>query len=215
MGYIPWLVSLTTRSWLAVTRADVHDTPQDDAKRIWVLDKWLLVAKSGVTLLLGADPSHPTFRAWWEDVLGPRLRGQMVVTVGDPAAAWPDGVQVVVSSFGELLAALPSPQPRPLPKIETPPAPRISWDETLTALRNVLAVLYPTDDRARWVAAEAGIPTGQVAFVGAAIGSWHNLLQEARNQNQVPALIAVAQKAFPRNTDLGDAAAAYLNKHPV
>ena len=128
---------LTTRSWLALTRRDVRETPQDDAKRIWVLDKWLLVAKSGVTLLLGADPSHPTFRAWWEDVLGPALRGQAVYAVGDQAAAWPAGIQVVASSFGELLAALPSPQPYPVTRDSacTPASARLGRNNDRAARR--------------------------------------------------------------------------------
>lgn len=209
---------VTTRSWLALTRRDVRETPQDDAKRIWVLDKWLLVAKSGVTLLLGADPSHPTFRAWWEDVLGPALRGQAVYAVGDAAAAWPAAIQLVAASFGELLAALPSPQlqPRPVPK--APPAPRLqpAWDETMTTLRDVLADLYPTDADVRRIADEAQVPTRQVKFTGEAITTWHSLLQKAFHLGKVRAIIDVTRSSNEYETSraLSDAAAAFLAKHP-
>ncbi len=203
---------LTTRTWLAMTPKAVREAPQDDDKRTWVLDKWLLAARSGVTLLLGADPAHPTFRAWWDEVLGPRLGGQVVVALGDPAANWPAGIQVAASSLGELLAAMPAPPPRPAPPVQSQPF--VGWDDTLTALRDVLAALFPTDDDARRKADEAGVPTGGVKFTGEATATWHSLLKEAHKRGEVSALLAAAQAEYPRRKDLAEAAAAYLKQHP-
>ena len=149
-------------------------------------------------------------------MLGPALRGQTVYAIGDRAAAWPAGIQVVASSFGELLAALPSPQPYPVTKAPPAPRPQLAWDETLTMLRDALANLYRTDDDVRRIADEAQVPTRQVKFTGEAITTWHSLLQKAFHLGKIRAIIDVTRSSneYENNRALADATAAYLAQHP-
>lgn len=99
----------------------------------------------------------------------------------------------------------------------TPPSQLVQWDETLTGLRNVLAELYQTDDDARRISAEAGVPSGAVKFSGVAISTWHDLLQKAFYLGKVRAIIDVARspKEYSNNNALAWATDAYLTCHPV
>ncbi len=100
---------LTTRSWLALTRRDVQETPQDDAKRIWVLGQMAAGRQERRHLAPRRRPLSPHLPRLVGGCARPGVARASGVAVGDQAAAWPAGIQVVASSFGELLAALPSP----------------------------------------------------------------------------------------------------------
>ena len=84
-------------------------------------------------------------------------------------------------------------------------------------MRDVLATLYPDDEDARRIAAEAQMPARRVKFSGQAVNTWHSLLQEASLQSMIPAIIDVTRSPneFQRNKALADAADAYLAGHPA
>ena len=160
----------------------------------------------------------PEGRIWQEPASS---KGTTVVVQGDviysagpvathgSAVNTGSGITVVTGAGGSAQAA-----PRPFG--QQPAKPSV-WDETLTALRDVLATLYPTDDDARRIAAEAQMPARRVKFSGQAVTTWHSLLQEASLQGMVPAIIDVTRSPneFPRNKELVEAADAYLARHPA
>jgi V8-like Glu-specific endopeptidase len=75
----------------------------------------------------------------------------------------------------------------------------MSWNRTLTNLRDVLASLYPTLQDSRRVVQDAGLNPAYIAFDAKAINSWSNILGEADNRNKVHAIIDVARKDYPEN----------------
>jgi V8-like Glu-specific endopeptidase len=54
------------------------------------------------------------------------------------------------------------------------------------------------EDAAR-IVDQAGIPAAHVAFQDKAINNWHEILTQAANRNQIPALVREALKDFPEN----------------
>jgi hypothetical protein len=100
--------------------------------------------------------------------------------------------------------------------IPRPPGRPPGWDDTLTALRDVLAALYPSDDDARRIAAEAGLSTRRVKFGNQSVLTWHSLLHEASLQDMMPAILEVvcSPNEFQRNAALAEAASAYLARNP-
>ncbi len=89
----------------------------------------------------------------------------------------------------------------------------MAWDETLSALRQILEVLYPGLAETRVLLETAGVPTGRILLEAPAQTRWHNALREAHLQRKVVALLAVAQADYGTHTGLQTAAAAYLAKH--
>lgn len=83
------------RAGLVLTRQDLRQIRQDEIKRRWMLEPWLEVAREGAVLLLGADPAHSTFAAWWADVLGRALAERPVFATAESGDAWPAGVTPV------------------------------------------------------------------------------------------------------------------------
>ncbi len=83
------------------------------------------------------------------------------------------------------------------------------WDPTLTALRQVLVELYPTEDDARQAALTALLDTQRIGFSATAINNWTNILLIADTNEQVEDLIRVALEQFPRSTKLKTAIEAY------
>jgi V8-like Glu-specific endopeptidase len=72
----------------------------------------------------------------------------------------------------------------------------------LTELRKLLAALYPTEGEQRRLATEAKLSVGSIAFAGSAFNSWHAILQHAKNNRGVEALLALAREEFPDNEQL-------------
>ena len=62
-------------------------------------------------------------------------------------------------------------------------AAALSW------LRPVLADLYPTEDDSRLVVADAGIAPQRITFSPKADTNWHAILEEARRQEKLDALL--------------------------
>lgn len=79
----------------------------------------------------------------------------------------------------------------------------------LNALCEVLATLYPTENLARVVVSEAGLPASWIDFGGAAAEFWHSILTVATNRGEMEPLIDVARRHFPQNEALLAAADAW------
>jgi hypothetical protein len=146
-------------------------------------------------------------------IYGDRVEGDKIgghkITIGTVTGGGAAGRGARASVPQGVSAADPQRQPvgdqRDVPVAST-------WSEALTALRDVLAELYPTDDEARRIAAEAQVPTRRVKFSEQAVPTWHSLLQEAVLQDMMPAIIAVVRspQEFPRHQTLAQAADACL-----
>ncbi len=74
--------------------------------------------------------------------------------------------------------------------------------ETLRALRQTLARLYPTVDDARRIITDAGLDPSYIRFDDKAVTNWHNILAEAENRSQLATLVDRARQEFPRNQEL-------------
>jgi hypothetical protein len=72
----------------------------------------------------------------------------------------------------------------------------------LTALRRVLADLYPREADQRRLAVDAGLRESAIAFDPAAETSWFNVLQHAKKQGRVDALVALAREEYPQHEAL-------------
>lgn len=72
----------------------------------------------------------------------------------------------------------------------------------LTELRKLLAALYPTDADQRRLASEAKLLVGAIPFGSSAYNNWHQILQYARNNRGVDALVERALDEFPDNEHL-------------
>ena len=91
----------------------------------------------------------------------------------------------------------------------------MSWNPTLTDLRNVLVELYPTEEDARQIVLTAGLDLSLIGFSTRAINNWTNILLVADNNEQVEDLIQVALEQFPRSTKLQNAVKAYHGDKPT
>jgi len=100
---------LGTRSGVVLSRAEVREL-QNDADKRHLLDEARRLAGGGALLLLGCDPANQDFRAWWS-ALAPAFRSAAFFALGEPSAAWPQGVACLGSDFEGLSAALWAAQP--------------------------------------------------------------------------------------------------------
>ena len=75
----------------------------------------------------------------------------------------------------------------------------MSWNRTLTNLRDVLAGLYLTVQDSYRVVEDAGLNPAYIAFDTKAINNWYSILREAQKHNKVQAIIDVARKEYPDN----------------
>ena len=71
--------------------------------------------------------------------------------------------------------------------------------EALSALRNVLANLYPTQSDSRQIVDDAGIPSGRIEFSSAAIKNWDAILREAKKRDKIFEIVKVALQEYPDN----------------
>jgi V8-like Glu-specific endopeptidase len=72
----------------------------------------------------------------------------------------------------------------------------------LTELRKLLAALYPTEADQRRLATEAKLVTGAIPLGSSAFNNWHHILQHARHNRGVEALVSLALDEFPENEQL-------------
>jgi len=105
---------LGTRSGLVLSRAEVRELRGDPDKR-HLLDEACRLAGDGALLLLGCDPASVDFHAWWS-ALAPTFRGAAFFALGEPTAAWPQGVTCLGPGLAALNAALWAAQPPPEPE---------------------------------------------------------------------------------------------------
>ncbi len=121
----PLAGDLARREGLVLTRHDLQQVWQNEIKQRWMLAPWLQVAQEGAVLLLGVDPAHPTFAAWWADLLGPALAQQPVFAATEPGSTWPAGVTAIDPEvITQLSTLLPQIQrDKPMPQLPTPPSP--------------------------------------------------------------------------------------------
>jgi V8-like Glu-specific endopeptidase len=75
----------------------------------------------------------------------------------------------------------------------------MSWNRTLTNLRDVLAGLYPTVTESRQVVVQAGLNPLRIAFDPKAVTNWFHILEEAQKHNKVQAIVQVARDEYPEN----------------
>lgn len=79
----------------------------------------------------------------------------------------------------------------------------MTWSQTLTHLRDLLAQFYDTAAEARRVVDEAGLPRERIDFSGSATIYWHSVLTEAqRHQGKIETLFGVALTEFPNHEGL-------------
>jgi hypothetical protein len=102
---------LGTRGGLVLSHSGVRELHGDPDKQ-YLLDEARRLARSGALLLLGCDPAGEDLHAWWP-ALAPALRGAVFYALGEPPAAWPEGVIPLGADFQALNAALWGAQPEP------------------------------------------------------------------------------------------------------
>ncbi len=73
---------------------------------------------------------------------------------------------------------------------------------TFAALRDALAALYPVDEDARRVVADAGLIAMQITFSPRAQTNWHNILAEAIFQARLDALLEIVYADYAANPAL-------------
>src|SRR5258708_4408964 len=91
----------------------------------------------------------------------------------------------------------------------------MTWDETLTRLRDALIRLYPDIDRARVLLDVAGVRPDRIRFDPAAQLNWHAILKEAHLQRAVDSITHSAASEYPLDEELLDAIAAYETRHDL
>ncbi|HWJ41115.1 MAG TPA: trypsin-like peptidase domain-containing protein [Candidatus Limnocylindrales bacterium] len=69
----------------------------------------------------------------------------------------------------------------------------------LSALRTLLANLYPTVEDARVLVTDAGLEAARIEFSSKAITNWFNILQYANPRNAIDDIISTALKDNPNN----------------
>jgi tetratricopeptide (TPR) repeat protein len=125
----------------------------------------------------------------------------------------PSGLADLERAYREITA--PAPFSYPLPA--RPPAPARTPDprkppkewsgSALVALADALADLYPSREEAHRVAKAADMVTTRIRLDGSPAVFWLQLLEQARNQGKIDAVIAFAQKEFPLDAALDRASA--------
>jgi len=100
---------LGTRSGVLLSRAELRELHSDPDKR-YLLNEAHRLARNGAALLLGCDPASEDWRAW-RPVLAPALVGASFFALGEPGAAWPEGMVCLGQDFQAVSAALWEAQP--------------------------------------------------------------------------------------------------------
>lgn len=77
---------------------------------------------------------------------------------------------------------------------------KAAWDgPSIVNLGDVLADLYPTREDAYRVVGAAGLNRGRIRFSDAAVVNWFNILDYAKNQDQVLDIVDFALREYPKN----------------
>jgi|694.fasta_scaffold70576_3 hypothetical protein len=71
-----------------------------------------------------------------------------------------------------------------------------------TALRSVLANLYPTQEDARRIVTDTGLNLAYIQFSDKAINNWQNILSEAEKHDCLDALLEVVLEEYGTNPAL-------------
>lgn len=72
----------------------------------------------------------------------------------------------------------------------------------LNDLRDELSKLYPTEESARRVVEDAGLPTIFIDFDGPSLEVWHRIVRQAEARHRVLELVAVASNEYPHSQAL-------------
>ena len=83
-------------------------------------------------------------------------------------------------------------------------------DADHSALRDVLAYLYPTREDARRIADQANLDTSKIDFSNKPINCWHSILKEAEKSGKLDNLISVILAEYGGNTELCKSVVVYL-----
>jgi V8-like Glu-specific endopeptidase len=75
----------------------------------------------------------------------------------------------------------------------------MSWNRTLSNLRDVLAGLYPTVQDSHRIVSESGLNPAFIAFDSKAINNWFNILEEAQKRGKVQSIVKAAYDEYPEN----------------
>lgn len=87
----------------------------------------------------------------------------------------------------------------------------ISEADALAKLRNVLAELYDSQASSRRVVDDSGLISQRISFNSSAINNWHNVINEARRQNKIEAIVSVALLDYSNNKALRDSWDTYIS----
>jgi Effector-associated domain 1/Effector-associated domain 5 len=124
---------------------------------------------------------------------------------GPPLTIWLKNALALRSHFAErdiFVAALAkmsrAPGAAASPVARTPHRLR----DVLRELRATLAALYPTRGHAVRLAEDAGIQPSRIDLDGSAEAIWHSVLDEAKKQELLSSLVAIARVDYPRNAEL-------------
>jgi len=134
--------------------------------------------------------------------LPPRIGMLSHVDFTNPATidlAW----QRLLQSLAGANVTVPPPTPPTIRSTSTtPPSPA-----AMRRLREVLAQLFSEQRNVQRVAGDAGLSIQAIDWGGSVVNNWHAVLGEARKQNQLATLLAVAQAEYPHHADLAAAIA--------
>lgn len=150
--------------------------------------------------------------------LPPRLSYLTYVNLadpGDPERAWArllaalgaDPAMLGAATKTEATPATPGKRTRPAPMPEEA-MPASAWHPSLDALRDALAELYGTEGDWRTFVASAGLQANRIDARGSMHTVWHATLGQARAQDRLEAVMALALREYPRYRPLQQACAA-------
>lgn len=117
---------LGRREGLVLSRMELQEL-RNDPDKDYLLAEAHRLAGDGALLLLGCDPAAEDFRAWWS-ALAPALGRLALFALGEPSAAWPEGLVCLGPDFEALKAALWATQPSAeatAPTVPLQPQPEI------------------------------------------------------------------------------------------
>lgn len=131
---------LVSRSGVILSRAALGELHADPDKA-YLLAEARRIVKDGALLLLGADPAHEDFRAWWA-VVYPALDSPAAWALGPPEADWPAGVTPLAADLAQLAAELAALVPEIQPAIQLEERiPMSAEDKLLTIHKRRLQIL--------------------------------------------------------------------------
>ena len=176
--------------------ADLHTMTRNQ-----ILDALLALNPSQLDVVvykLGISPAH---------LPGPMAaagtRGPEVLRLAEQQGRL-DEVAVLIAEVTAPLAPSPSPGPAPLPAARPAPAPAAGQGERalVTRLVPILADLYPRQETSRRIADGAGLDLTRIPFDASAADNWFNILDSARKQGKVAAVVAVVREEYPEHETL-------------